>query len=65
MSVVVSFGYKTAARHFFSLIFDNKDAHSNDDAASDDDVIVVVLVMSHRSAEDQKVLVIRLDRSID
>lgn len=64
MSVVVSFGYKTAARHFFSLIFDNKDAHSNADAASDDDVIVV-LVMSHRSAEDQKVLVIRLDRSID
>lgn len=48
---------------FFSLIFDNKDAHSNEDAASDDDVIVVV--MSHRSAEDQKVLVIRLDRSID
>lgn len=63
MSVVVSFGYKTAARHFFSLIFDNKDAHSNA-AASDDDVIVV-LVMSHRSAEDQKVFVIRLDRSID
>lgn len=62
MSVVVSFGYKTAARHFFSLIFDNKDAHSNDDVHDAD---VIAVVMSHRSAEDQKVLVIRLDRSID
>lgn len=65
MSVVVSFGYKTAARHFFSLIFDNKDAHSNDDVHDDDDDDAIVVVMSHRSAEDQKVSVIRLDRSID